>query len=437
MHLLQAGLNALQVRVQIKSQEFSMHAFEQLVRKAADTIQGSKDRRKEREPNPDYRTKEERMCSPNAAMRHFERLSIHGDVARVTAILRRAYKEGGGGSTAVRILPPLQRDIWHFMKHYANDRIPENTDKNEAIVKELNGGLQTDNMDDHDSVVRFIAHPCTHDLLSLPLLVRDVSRLAATNHRSASFLVKCLSLLPDPVEKSVSDCRRSILRKYGYISPTRQCYAYGVCEESVLVACSGDADSVETQVVSLANKGDKNVILPTIDAFCHRDLTLLTGDHAKVQNNLSTMASFMVSLGEGGIATEWGSISDHTVQKFVAKSQIFEWPANQQLKRQLEAAFVPAIRWVEQPERDLMVRLMPPSSAYSPSGMNSVTVLKGDGSVVGNWILLEGYGRGANQGNATPPENMWRQRGTIIDKDIARGTVHLKCTYLTFVSLAV
>ncbi|KAI0562637.1 Transcription mediator complex subunit Med12 [Gracilaria domingensis] len=379
MHLLQAGLNALQVRVQIKSKEFSMHAFEQLVRKAVDTIQGSKDRRKEREPKPDYRTKEERMGSPNTAMRHFERLSTHGDVARVTASLRQAYKERGGTSTAVRMvcewalssmvadraeaicvatavlhqlasgltnagsasrstkngttpkrykkgihqvrneaspsslnnltgnpqLPPLQRDIWHFMKHYANDRIPENMDKNEAIVKELNGGLQTENTNDDDSVVRFIAHLCRHDLLSLPAFVRDVSRLAATNHRGASFLVKCLSLLPDPVDKSVSDCRRSILRKYGYISPTRQYYAHGVCEESVLIACSGDAESVEAQVESLANKGDTNVILSTIDALSHRDLTLITGDDAEVQNKLSTMASFMVSLGEAGTAAEW------------------------------------------------------------------------------------------------------------------------------------
>ncbi|KAI0565448.1 hypothetical protein FGB62_18g31 [Gracilaria domingensis] len=406
IYLLQASLNALQVRVQLKSREFSMHSFEQLVRNAADTMQGSKNRRKERELKHDYRTKEERMGSPNTAMRHSERLSIHGDNARVTAILRYAYKERGGTSTAVRMvcewtlssmvvdraeascvatdvlsqfvsgltntsstsrttknsttpkrckerihqarndspsslntmrgnshLTLLQRDIWHFMKHFANDRIPENTDKSEAIVKEINGGLQTDNMDNDDSV-------------------------------------------------------------------------------SLLVACSGDADSVETQVESLAIKGDKNVILSTIDALCHRDLTLLTGDHAEVQNKLSTMASFMVSLREGGTARD-----DHTVHNFVARSQNFEWPANQQLKRQLEAALVPAIRWVKQPEQDLMVW--------------------GDGSVVGNWILLEGYGRGANQESATPPENMWRQRGTIIDKDIAHGTVHLKCTYLTFVSLAV
>ncbi|KAI0559669.1 hypothetical protein FGB62_139g012 [Gracilaria domingensis] len=202
-------------------------------------------------------------------------------------------------------LPPLQREIWHFMKHFANDGIPENTDKNEAIVKEINGELQTDNMDDDDSVVLFIAHLYRHGLLSFPAFVRDVSRLAATNHRGASFFVKCFSLLPDLVDKSVSDCGRSMLRKYGYISSTRQCYANGVCEKSLLVACSDDADSVETQVESLANKGDKNVILSTIDVLCHRDLTLLTGDHAEVQNELSTMASFMLSLGEGGTATEW------------------------------------------------------------------------------------------------------------------------------------
>eukprot|EP00178_Gracilaria_changii_P023398 TRINITY_DN70841_c0_g1_i1.p1 TRINITY_DN70841_c0_g1~~TRINITY_DN70841_c0_g1_i1.p1 ORF type:complete len:1519 (+),score=178.63 TRINITY_DN70841_c0_g1_i1:129-4559(+) len=380
MHLLQACLNAMQVHVQVKTNEFNIHAFEQLVRKAADTIQSSKDRRKEKELKPDYRTREERMGSPNIAMRQLETLSTHGDVARVTAIVRQAYQDRGGTQMVVRkvcewalspmaadraeaicvatavlhqlaegltntnyaglrttkngttpkryrkgihqvrnaavpptsnnlnnnsLSYPLQRDIWYFMKQYANDRIPDNADKNEPIIKEWTGGLQTDNMDDDDAVVRFIAHLCRHDLLSLPAFVRDVSRLAATNHRGASFLVKCLSLLPDPVDKSVSDCRRSILRKYRYTSSSKRSYAHGICEKSVAIACSGDAASVETQIEYLANQGDTNIILSTIDALCQRDLTSITGTNVEIQNKLSTMASFMVSLGEAGTAAEW------------------------------------------------------------------------------------------------------------------------------------
>ncbi|CAN8066892.1 unnamed protein product [Agarophyton chilense] len=380
MQLLKSGLNALQVHSQQdKAEEFSMPIFEQLVQKGLETLHIAKDKGKEREPKPDYRTKEERLGSPNIAIRHFETLATHGDVARVTSILKQAYKERGGTPMAVRKVcswalssmvadraeaicvatailhqlaadpasagsttlkssknrttpkrykkgihqvrnamtpptlgnlnngppsPPLQRDIWHFLKHYANDRIPE-TGKGEGIVKELHGGTQAENIEGDDSVVRFIAHLCRHDLLSLPGFVRDVSRLAATNHRGASFLVKCLALLPDPVDKSVSDCRRSILRKYGYISPTKQCYPRGVCDKSIRIACSGDVNAMDIQVDALISQGDTNVILTSIDSLCQRDLKSITGNVTEVQEKIATMASFMVSLGEAGTATEW------------------------------------------------------------------------------------------------------------------------------------
>lgn len=107
--------------------------------------------------------------------------------------------------------------------------------------------------------------------------------------------------------------------------------------------------------------------------------------------------------------------SDDSEQKGVAVRQIWEWPANQELKRQPEAALVPAVWWVEPPERELMVRVMASSSKYVSSA-SSLSVLKSDGSVVDNWILLEGYARCPFYENAIPPENMWRQSDTIIDK---------------------
>ncbi|PXF46176.1 hypothetical protein BWQ96_04053 [Gracilariopsis chorda] len=384
MHLLATGLKAMQVSVPPVTDEFNMATFERLVRKAADTIQASRDRRKEKDPKPDYRTKEEKMMSPNLAIRQFEMLSAHGDVARVVSILRAAYRERGGTPMAVRKVcewtlspsvpdraeaicvacavfhrlaaesassatsssrvvrnganmkrskkgihptrtpalsskpgnlngtqaPPLQRDIWHFIKQYANLKVPDTTDRDEtdrddAVVNERSRARKPESLDEDDSIVRFIAHLCRHELLSLPAFVRDVSRLSAVHNPGTAFLVKCLSLLPDPVDKSTSDCRRSILRKYGFHSSSKSSYPHGVCEKSLAIAGSGDASLMAAQVDALGGRGATNVIMSTIDALCQQDLTSMNGDVHELHRKLTTMVSFMVSLGEAATAVEW------------------------------------------------------------------------------------------------------------------------------------
>lgn len=384
MHLLAAGLNAMQVPVPPTTDNFNMATFERLVRRAAEAVQASRDRKKEKDPKPDYRTKEEKMMSPNLAIRQFEMLSAHGDVARVVSILRAAYRERGGSPMAVRKVcqwtlspsvpdraeaicvacavlhrlvaesssnpttysrivrnganvklskkgihplrsptmssgpgnhngtqtPPLQRYIWHFIKQYATFKIPDTIDKDDIdrddpVVKGCSRARKPEILEEDDSLVRFIAHLCRHELLSLPVFVRDVSRLSAAQNPSAAYLVKCLSLLPDPVDKSTSDCRRSILRKYGFHSSSKSSDPHGICEKSFAIACSGDASLLAAQVEALGAHGATNVVLSTIDALCQQDLTSMNGDTYELHKKLASMASFMVSLGEAGTAVEW------------------------------------------------------------------------------------------------------------------------------------
>lgn len=182
--------------------------------------------------------------------------------------------------------PLLQRELWTFLKEFSKSRKVEFLDK-------------------EDYIVRLIAQLCRLELLSLQMFVRDVSRLTSCEHPGSAFLVKCLSLLPDPSDRSIADCRRSLLRKYGYASTCRRNYSHGIEEDALIAARSGNMSTMESQAESLIESGNTNVILSTSEAVCLTTITQLLDDPDNFERRLFTMVTFLLSVDEPGMAVEW------------------------------------------------------------------------------------------------------------------------------------
>lgn len=182
--------------------------------------------------------------------------------------------------------PILQRDLWAFLKEFSKSRGVASLEK-------------------EDYIVRFIAQICRLGLLSLHLFVRDVSRLTSCDHPGSAFLVKCLSLLPDPSDRSDADCRRSLLRKYGYASTSRRNYTHGI-ENNVLVAArSGNMSNMDSQAESLIASENTNVILSTSEAVRLTTISQLLEDPGTFEKKLFTMITFLLNVDEPGMAVEW------------------------------------------------------------------------------------------------------------------------------------
>lgn len=184
--------------------------------------------------------------------------------------------------------PSLQRELWHFLKELSKNR-------------------EVKSLDEDDFVVRFIAHVCRLNLLSLSTFVRDVSRLSSCNHSGCAYLVKCLSLLPDPNDRSVADSRRSLLRKFGHVSNVRSNDLHGVDEEAVKAACSGDMSLMETTAQALKDAGKTSIILATCEAVRLEDISQLSCDSLLPMTTkmLFSMVSFLLFMDEPGMAVEW------------------------------------------------------------------------------------------------------------------------------------
>lgn len=199
---------------------------------------------------------------------------------------RPSASASASGSSNVDQDPPLQRDLWVFFKEFSDGRDLESLDKDNFIV-------------------RFLAQLCRFELLSLPAFVRDVSRLSSCSHPGSSFLVKCLSMLPDPMDKSIADCRRSLLRKFGYLSNAKSNYIHGSEDKVVQAAISGSLETMETEAEKLVNNGNTNVILSTSEAVRLVDISQLSGDMETVANKLYSITSFLLFVDEPGMVVEW------------------------------------------------------------------------------------------------------------------------------------
>lgn len=180
--------------------------------------------------------------------------------------------------------PQLHRELWQFFKEFSKDR-------------------KVDLLERDNYIVRFLSHLCRLNLLSLPNFVRDVSRLSSCEHPGSAYLVKCLSMLPDPSDRSVADVRRSLMRKFGHASSSRPIQeSHGVDDSVFMAACSGDMTSMEIGAETLMNSGNTNVILSTSEAVLHEPITNLFND---TYRRIITMISFLVFVDEPAMTVEW------------------------------------------------------------------------------------------------------------------------------------
>lgn len=324
--LLAAALKAIQPDISIAA-EIRLSDLERLAKRANDIVTNADRKKKSDTRFPDVK-------SAHVALRELERLPTHGDVPCVASLLesesdlRVAVKKvcewavegavvdraeaicvgvavishlGDGlryapnGKKRVKkgvhqskvsqtFTPPLWREIWSFIKDFSE-------------------GRDVDTLDKDASLVRFVSSLCRVEQLSLPVLVRDVSRLVTFSHPGAAFLVKCLSLLPDPLDKSIADCRRALLRRYGYVTGTRSKDARGAEEKALEAALSGDMSAMRLQANALLEGGKTNMILSTAEAVRLEEVS--KWDESNLQKKLVTAAAFMLHLKEPGMTVEW------------------------------------------------------------------------------------------------------------------------------------
>lgn len=184
--------------------------------------------------------------------------------------------------------PPLHRELWQYFKEYSKGREPRSPQ-------------------DGNHIVRFLARLFRVNLLSLSSFVRDVSRLSACGQPGAGYLIKCLSLLPDPADSSMSDSRRALLRKYGYASNSRVSDSCTFKDTVLRALNSGNVAGVESQAESLMSCGNINAILSTSEAVC-LERAFERSDNLPIAERrvrAYSIVSFLVHVDEPGMAVEW------------------------------------------------------------------------------------------------------------------------------------
>lgn len=249
----------------------------------------------------------EAVCVGSAVLAHLASEGPNGNEAM--AGLRNSFEhlnedihKPRGDPTDVLWAPPLQREIWLFLKEFSRDKKVSPPD---AI----------------DHVVRFIAQLCRTGQLSLRVLVRDISRLSSHSHPGSGYLIKCLSLLPDPValENRITDtvfptsldCRRPLLRKFGFASNSRQKEERGVHEQVLEAVFNGDLVVVEQEANKLIKTADTNRILTTAEAVRLSSVVKIL-ERSETGAHLYTIPSFMLMAQEPASAVLWllGNLSD-------------------------------------------------------------------------------------------------------------------------------
>eukprot|EP00177_Eucheuma_denticulatum_P004190 GFKZ01007599.1.p1 GENE.GFKZ01007599.1~~GFKZ01007599.1.p1 ORF type:complete len:1485 (-),score=183.36 GFKZ01007599.1:2837-7291(-) len=241
----------------------------------------------------------EALCVGSAVLKHLAHCSPDGNSGYGKEKAFRHIIEDihriRGQTSEMTWVPPLQRDIWDFLKNISRDK-------------------KASSLDRDDYLVRFIAHLCRTRQLSLRGLVRDISRLSSHSHPGAGYLIKCLALLPDQTDEQPSDsdsvltvnvdCRRPLLRKYGLISNTRQRHGRPVDEKVVQSVLSGNISAMEREADRLIKTCDTNRILSTAEAVRLSSMAKIL-EKADIASPIFSVPSFFLIVNEPGMAVQW------------------------------------------------------------------------------------------------------------------------------------
>lgn len=191
--------------------------------------------------------------------------------------------------------PPLQREIWGFLKGFAKNK-------------------EASTVDGKDRLVRFVAQLCRTGQLSLRVLVRDISRLSSNGHSGVGFLVKVVALLPNPVELHnhlknsagalALDCRKPLLRKFGYMTNSRLKQAKAN-EDVVRAVLTGERDTILSETKKLHRAGDTSATLSTAEVVRARCVGPWLEKRGEIRNRVQGVCSFFLVVKEPNMAVEW------------------------------------------------------------------------------------------------------------------------------------
>lgn len=243
--------------------------------------------------------RDESICIAIAVIEYLAKTQMHfinGANGKQPRVFNQDIHKPRSGVADSSWTPPMQRDMWHFMKEYSKERKPVSLSEDATIV-------------------RFIAQACRVELLSLRNLIRDISRLSSHSHPGSAFLVKCLSLLPGPVGQDLNqndtvgiastDCRRPLLRKYGYIASSRMKQVNQVSKRFTNGVLTGDMIAMKLEVEELRESGDECTILSTTEFVRLQPIWRREDSAVAVKKKLYTTSSFLLRLGGPGPAVEW------------------------------------------------------------------------------------------------------------------------------------
>jgi len=117
-------------------------------------------------------------------------------------------------------------------------------------------------------------------------------------------------------------------------------------------------------------------------------------------------------------------------------SEVLERFDENDLKGQLKSLLTPILFWVEEAEGAFISSLFPQRASSSHGKSSHMRAYNAEGADIDRWVLLEGYGRGADEDAAIHPNAFSRQGDPLPDGLDAAPSVQLKRTYATFASLA-
>lgn len=242
----------------------------------------------------------EAICIGTAVISSLSAVGLNGEagVAKQKRFLRHLgidIHKPRNENVDVTLQYPLQKDIWNFVKEHSRDKKPSDLTKS-------------------DDIVHFLAQLCRSEQLSLRILVRDVSKLVSHNHPGSAYLVRCLSLLPDQIcfdrdkEELISttsgDCRRSLLRKFGLISNSRQQNSKRVDELVLKAVRSGELSGIEKEVNRILKTGHANEVLTTAEAV--RIMSFRNANETpSIATGLVAIPSFFIMIKQPAMGVQW------------------------------------------------------------------------------------------------------------------------------------
>lgn len=291
--------------------------------------------------------------SPLTAIRELERLSAHGDVLRVTAIVKSAFREKGGvrcavshvcewairgpvndyvhaavtAATVISALastltgpvtgeatldrsfaildskrrrdsvpspsgsgtPAFQRELWLFLK-----KVSEEVSNSEEEAPESK------------RLVYFIARLCQIGEFSFSIFIKDVARLVSLGRSNSCCLVRCIATLPEPEDRSIADARRTLLRRGGRSVPSNRLSVVSNKAETVAkMVRTGDAQLSMVEGRRLQTAGDFDVILASAEWIATEEFSKLFSSSTKASNIIDAVVSFMAAADVQGVGVDW------------------------------------------------------------------------------------------------------------------------------------